>query len=197
MAQGVDTLFFLVGVGLRNKYPGRVIVHSVIPSLGQADKWPQKSKEHWAHLRTQADKETVVYKGEYQPWILMARNKVMAEISDMCISVWNGDVHGGTFNATKYSVKKGQKVLRIDPVSNSYKGILTEEEFDKIIRLSKPPLNYKVTGGNLELLVDRFEWNAMTYDEQVDYTIENGVEVGGKLMFNSPSSIGKLIVEEV
>jgi uncharacterized phage-like protein YoqJ len=46
---------------------------------------------------------------------MQVRNEYMVDHADVVIAIWNGNQHGGTFNAVSYARQKHKPVIRIDP----------------------------------------------------------------------------------
>jgi uncharacterized phage-like protein YoqJ len=55
--------------------------------------------------------------GNPQKWKNFERNKWMSDNSEVVIAVWDGGKEGGTASAVRNAKKKGQKVIRFNPVT--------------------------------------------------------------------------------
>ena len=112
MALGVDQLFGLVALKLRNE--GRPIrLTAAIPCVGQEKPW--KSKEYWQRLVDSADEVVYVSRQPYTPSCMQLRNKWMVDRADEVLAVWNGS-SGGTASCLKYARAVGR------PITNIFEG---------------------------------------------------------------------------
>jgi uncharacterized phage-like protein YoqJ len=95
-----------------------------IPYEDYGSNWPDESQKCLAEQRAKASRVVMVCKGGYfdengnpQKWKNFERNKWMSDNSEVVIAVWDGGKEGGTASAVRNAKKKGQKVIRFNPVT--------------------------------------------------------------------------------
>lgn len=113
MALGVDQAMALKFLSIKDDVKGRLIAS--VPCQGQDCKWFETSRKLYREILSAADETVVVTDGPYTPRCMQARNEYMIDHASVVIAIWNGNTHGGTFNAVSYARKKHIPVIRIDP----------------------------------------------------------------------------------
>lgn len=76
---------------------------AAVPFRGQESRWPPKSQEIYRTYLAKAASIVYVCEDGYAAWKMQVRNKYIVDNSDTLLSLWNGDVSGGTFNCLKYA----------------------------------------------------------------------------------------------
>ena len=109
MALGVDQLFGLVALKLRNEGK-KIKIFAALPCRGQEKMW--KSKEHWEKLMENVDEIYYVHDGEYTNRCMQERNIFMVNRADEILAVWDG-TPGGTANCIKYAELKKKPIINI------------------------------------------------------------------------------------
>lgn len=113
MAQGWDTAWAIAALGLK------IPLFCALPFEGQFSKWPMESQLLWSEIVGKANNVVFVYKGEYAPWKLLARNKWMVDHCDKVCALWDGS-SGGTAHCVDYARKKNKP---IDNVWNDFAAV--------------------------------------------------------------------------
>lgn len=113
MAQGWDTAWAIAALGLK------IPLLCALPFEGQFSKWPIESQLLWSEIVGKANNVVFVYKGEYAPWKLLARNKWMVDHCDKVCALWDGS-SGGTAHCVAYAQKKNKP---IDNVWNDFAAV--------------------------------------------------------------------------
>lgn len=108
MALGIDTLFAQIAISLNLPFI------AAIPCIGQESKWPQRSKDVYNQLLSQAREIVRVTTDEYTPTCMQKRNEWMVNECDILIAVWDG-TGGGTANCVQYAEFVGKPIIRIKP----------------------------------------------------------------------------------
>lgn len=108
MALGVDTL--AAELALEMKIP----LIAAIPFEGQDKIWPQKSKDHYQLLLSQASEKVIVSPGGYSAYKMQVRNQWMVDQCDILCAVFDGS-NGGTANCVRYAEEKNKQIVRIHP----------------------------------------------------------------------------------
>lgn len=108
MALGIDTLFAKIAIELKIPFI------AAIPCIGQESKWPQKSKDIYNQLLSQAYEIVRVTTDEYTPTCMQKRNQWMVDNCNLLIAVWDG-TSGGTGNCVKYTQSIKKDIIIIDP----------------------------------------------------------------------------------
>lgn len=113
MALGVDQAMALKFLSIKEEIQGKLIAS--IPCQHQDRKWLDSSKKLYYEILSAADEKVLVTDGPYTPRCMQVRNEYMVDHADVVIAIWNGNQHGGTFNAVSYARQKHKPVIRIDP----------------------------------------------------------------------------------
>lgn len=114
MALGVDTVFAMVVLKLRNTGILDVKLECAIPCSNQSSRWLENSVKLYNKILGEADKVTFVSKTVYTPQCMQRRNEYMVNNCDLLIAVWNGSP-GGTKNCVDYAKKLNKKIIYINP----------------------------------------------------------------------------------
>ena len=109
-ALGFDTLAAQTVLSLKEYYPQIKLVLA-LPCQEQTRGWPAKDIEKYGHILNSADE--IIYTAEkYFPGCMHARNRYMAERSDVCICYLTED-KGGAAYTVKYAKQKGLRIINI------------------------------------------------------------------------------------
>lgn len=122
MALGVDQEF--ARLVLKNEQR----LSAYIPFKGYEDTWPQRAKEEYYRLLSEAYRVLYVSGSGYQKWKLMVRNKVMIKDVSLVIAVWDGRDGSGTYQAVEYAKSQGIPIWHIQPDGST--GWLTSNKYD-------------------------------------------------------------------
>lgn len=122
MALGVDTIWALVGLKLKEEYPDVFTVEAAIPCLGHGQNWPKVSREIYEKIKTKVDKQVVVVNEPYQAKHMQTRNEYMVNKSDIVFAVWNGS-NGGTGNCVRYAKRQPVSIIQYHPFEKTLKWI--------------------------------------------------------------------------
>ncbi|MDA8117150.1 MAG: SLOG family protein [Actinomycetota bacterium] len=110
MAMGVDQ--WAVEEALTMGIP----VLAAVPSLGQANLWPQDERKYWRLLLESVHEVEIVCKGtRYHPSMMQIRNAWMVDRCDLLLAVWDGSP-GGTANCVKYAELRDKRIVRVTPL---------------------------------------------------------------------------------
>lgn len=120
MALGVDTIFALVALNLKDQGYA-ITVEAAIPCKNHPCRWPQASQRQWKNIVDRCDKVTYVSDQEYTPACMQRRNIYMVDNCNKLIAVWDG-TPGGTGSCVNYARKKGSTITHIDPTTNEFVG---------------------------------------------------------------------------
>lgn len=105
-ALGFDVVAFYAVEKLKKKYDGLNNI-LCIPTINHYSRWNDIDINRFFKMKKSADKIVNVYEiKEYYSYSyggkLNRRNDYMADNSNICISLWEGNKLGGTYNAIKY-----------------------------------------------------------------------------------------------
>jgi len=67
-----------------------------------------------------ADVVHTLYGIRHENWKLDQRNRYMVDESRYVIAIWDGSLHGGTYNCYKYAVEKKKATIVINPYTLSW-----------------------------------------------------------------------------
>ncbi len=121
MAIGADTLFAMVVLLYKKKYPDRISLTCAIPFKGQGSNWPDKSQNIYNKILKLADRKVIVC-DHYSKMSFIERDEWMVDNSDLLIGIWDGTKNGGTYTTIKYAKKVNKPILFI-PIN-----LLTQNE---------------------------------------------------------------------
>jgi len=91
-----------------------ITLELALPFRGYDARWPAFSRKEYSHIRTLADKVTMVSEGRYHPSLYQHRNEYMVDHADCVIAVYDGST-GGTRNCVMYAMEQDKVVYRIEP----------------------------------------------------------------------------------
>jgi len=114
MALGVDTVFALAVLDLRDKKGYKIQLHCAVPCHNLTEPWFD-DEDIWRfnNILERADEVVYVTDSDYVPGCLEERNRYMVNHSDEVIAVWNGEKKGGTFHCISYADFKKKPVMNI------------------------------------------------------------------------------------
>ena len=119
-ALGVDTLFALTVIELKEKHP-HIQLEIAIPCKGQEKSWSDSNKEIYNYVLSKA--YTVTYLADrYYTFCMQKRNEYRVEKSDCVLCCYNGVKKGGTYNTIKLAQSKRKLLLEIDLSEKSKNG---------------------------------------------------------------------------
>lgn len=113
MALGVDTIFALVGLKLKQSNPD-LIVECAIPCRNHSSQWLKESVAIYNDILSRADITTLVTDAPYSSHLMQKRNEYMVDNCDLLIAIWDG-TSGGTANCVKYAESRNKEIIRFDP----------------------------------------------------------------------------------
>jgi len=112
MALGVDQWMAEVCVEMGIPYV------AAVPFSNQASRWPRESWMRWNYLLHLAQSVEILFDSPTSDreaaTLLNRRNEWMVDRTDIVLAVWNGSA-GGTANCRRYALKKGVRVIDINP----------------------------------------------------------------------------------
>lgn len=114
MALGVDTVFALAVLELKEEGNGNIKLHCAIPCINHSGKWNKESVVLYNYILSKADTVKLISDEEYKPWLMQKRNEYMVDLADKVIAVWDGS-KGGTYNCVSYAEKRDKEIIRIFP----------------------------------------------------------------------------------
>lgn len=114
MALGVDTIWAMVALKLKDQFPGKFELECAIPCANHANRWKKVDQDRHADIQRRADAVTMVSEEAYAPYLMQKRNEYMVDKADILLAVWDG-TKGGTGNCVKYAVKKGSTIFQYHP----------------------------------------------------------------------------------
>ena len=112
MARGSDTYFCEAMLVLRGKYPA-ITLEAAIPCEAQSAKWHDDDRRRYAGLLDMCDHVTYVSR-QYTKGCMQLRNRYMVDNSSVLLAVHDGK-HGGTSYTTKYAMRRGLEIIKIEP----------------------------------------------------------------------------------
>lgn len=124
MALGADTIWALVAIKMKKRFPDVFELESAIPCKGQESRWPDDDKVRYQRILKHADIITQVSHEEYAPWLMQKRNEYIVDQSDIVFAIWDSLEKGGTWNAIRYAKEKNKNIYKYFP--------LTDETWTKI-----------------------------------------------------------------
>ena len=113
MALGVDTIFALAGVQLKQQNPNQVTLVAEIPCLGQERRWSKQDQSLYRELLTYMDVQTI-YQKKYTKSCMFERNSGMVKASDLVLAVYDGSGKGGTHHAVEEARRLGKDLYMFD-----------------------------------------------------------------------------------
>lgn len=119
-ALGIDTLFALTVIDLKQTYPF-ITLEIAIPCATQSKSWNSTDKSVYDYILSKADKVTVLAP-KYYVLCMQKRNEYMVDNSECVLCCFNGTKKGGTYNTIKLAQRKGKKLLHVDLSENAQNG---------------------------------------------------------------------------
>lgn len=119
MALGVDTVWAMVAIKLKQQFPGVFELESAIPCAEHEKKFSKKDQERYHHILQNADVVTHVSRDRYKGYLMQKRNEYMVDISHAVFAVWDGVPSGGTYNCIAYAEKKERTIYKYFPKSDA------------------------------------------------------------------------------
>ena len=110
MALGVDTLFALAGIAMKQKYPERVSLTAEIPCNGQESRWSEEDRGLYRELLTYMDTQNI-YQPVYTRSCMFERNTGMVKASDCVYAVYDGSGKGGTYHAVRTAERLNKDII--------------------------------------------------------------------------------------
>ncbi|RCJ27296.1 hypothetical protein A6S26_12725 [Nostoc sp. ATCC 43529] len=87
---------------------------AVIPCTNQGRFWSLEQKARYEQLLLYASKK-ITLASEYYPGCMQARNKYMANHSDICLAVYDGRLNGGTAEAVRMAIAHNLPIIQLNP----------------------------------------------------------------------------------
>jgi uncharacterized phage-like protein YoqJ len=113
MALGVDTIFALAVIDLRDNKGVDIKLHCAVPCHNQSEPWFNEDDiNRYKQILNKADRITYVTNDTYKDGCLEERNQFMVDISDEVLAVWTGST-GGTEHCIAYAEHEGIKVTNL------------------------------------------------------------------------------------
>ncbi|MBD2499872.1 SLOG family protein [Anabaena azotica] len=89
---------------------------AVIPCVNQGRFWSLEQKARYEKILLHAP-EKITLATDYYPGCMQARNKYMANNSNICLAVYDGRLTGGTAGTVKMAIAKGLPIIQLHPVT--------------------------------------------------------------------------------
>ncbi|MCM1224663.1 MAG: SLOG family protein [Lachnospiraceae bacterium] len=113
MALGVDTVFALAVIDLRDKKKVPINLHCAVPCYNLSEPWfNQADIDRFKYILMMADEVVYVTESDYVSGCLEKRNRYMVDNSDEVLAVWTG-ASGGTANCIHYAEKQKKPVTNL------------------------------------------------------------------------------------
>lgn len=84
-----------------------------VPFEGQEDKWPTASRVAYKYLLSLCSEVVYVSKGGYTTAKMHKRNKWIVDHCNKMVTIYNGDMAGGTHDCIKYANSVGRPVVNL------------------------------------------------------------------------------------
>ena len=111
-AIGVDTVFALAVLHLRDlKYP-HITLEVAVPCPAQDKKWNPADKRVYKEIITLADEVNLISE-HYTKFCFHKRNEYMVNKSELVLAVWNGEKKGGTYYTYQYALRHNKNIKLI------------------------------------------------------------------------------------
>ena len=114
LALGADTIWAQVGLQLREQHPGRIRIAGYLPFPDQAGRWPKSSRDTWAQIRHDLDREHICAES-YSASVMHRRNAVLIQDADLLLALWDGKPTGGTAGTVRLARAQNTLIQVIDP----------------------------------------------------------------------------------
>ena len=138
-AIGVDTVFALAVLHLRDlKYP-HITLEVAVPCPAQDKKWNASDKHVYKEIITLADEVNLISE-HYTKFCFHKRNEYMVDKSDLVFAVWNGEKKGGTYYTYQYALRRNKNtmVLRLQDIMTEADELDAEMVEYQIDQFGKP-----------------------------------------------------------
>ena len=138
-AIGVDTVFALAVLHLRDlKYP-HITLEVAVPCPAQDKKWNPGDKRVYKEIITLADEVNLISE-HYTKFCFHKRNEYMVNKSELVLAVWNGEKKGGTYYTYQYALRhnKNTMVLRLQDIMTEADELDAEMVEYQIDQFGKP-----------------------------------------------------------
>lgn len=113
MALGVDTIFAMATLSLRDDDQFPIKLHAAVPCRNLSEPWfNEDDVNRFKHILGVADIVTYVTDSDYVEGCLERRNEFLVDNSDEILAVWTGSP-GGTKHCIDYAKKKGKSVTNL------------------------------------------------------------------------------------
>lgn len=176
MALGIDTVFALVGLKLKEEFPGKVELFCMIPCKGHSKRWNKQDKQRYEKILKEADDTHYCSQAEYSNYMTMyKRDEDMVDLlkndHGYVLSVWNGFKSGGTFHTVDYAEQQGRVVHNINPLKYSYL-VLFQNESD--IEKFREYIKHKSKQSLKHMLIiyEISKKSSIQHDTKIDLRIE-------------------------
>lgn len=90
------------------------------PFEGQEKMWSKEQQEFYHKILKRADIIKIFSEGDYEPWKMQHRNKMMIDACDQVFAMYDGSP-GGTANCIAYAIKKHKNILNLYPTWHKLK----------------------------------------------------------------------------
>lgn len=113
MALGVDTIFALAVLNLRDLQKIPIKLLCAVPCYNLSEPWfNQTDVDRFNDILNRADKVVYVTESDYIDGCLEKRNRYMVDNSDEILAVWTG-APGGTAHCIDYARKQGKRITHL------------------------------------------------------------------------------------
>lgn len=113
MALGVDTIFALAVIELRDNCNVPIELVSAVPCYNLSEPWfNQDDVNRFNQILQKANKVVYVTESDYVDGCLEKRNRYMVDNSNEILAVWTG-APGGTAHCIKYAERQGKRVTQL------------------------------------------------------------------------------------
>jgi uncharacterized phage-like protein YoqJ len=112
MALGIDQLFAIACIGLKQMYNLNITIEAAVPCIGQESKWPANSQALYNSLLETMDSVYYVTQAPYSAGCMELRNEYMVDNSDLVLAYFDGS-KGGTKNCVDYAKEQDKEIINI------------------------------------------------------------------------------------
>ncbi|MCT7977677.1 SLOG family protein [Laspinema olomoucense] len=98
---------------------------AVVPCRDQDKFWSQSQKQKYHHILSLAP-DKIYLADKYYTGCLNQRNLWMINNSQLCLSVWDGRQHGGTFHAVNQARRKNLTIINFHPQKHLIEPVLIQ-----------------------------------------------------------------------
>lgn len=93
---------------------------AAVPFKGQESMWPQRGKDRYFAILSEACRKVIVCEGGFSPEKMQKRNEWMVDMADGMIALFDGS-NGGTANCVRYADQQGVPVINVWEQWESYR----------------------------------------------------------------------------